>query len=449
MRWLLVVSSLNLLAGCSGEAGLLDSPPPSPPSGEPARGTPGTVGSRVRLHLVYVHGVSGNDGSRAHAERDLRDLDQYVEAGIAKRVTRFEQARSGVRLHVTSSRVNLYTDAAGQLLVPGLDEVTDGTGFTTASRWRAQLAEKLRQTVPPDVDNVVLIGHSTGGRVAMEVAANTSGKDQPGLGNWGWEDRIAGVVSVNGMIDDLQNPEYNFLGPLDYFTGCRVAQGAGWCEYSAYISGVKSADVVATQKRALMLVSAGDCSPSPWTGENDKALPIRAQASPLAYGLSITPVAGETYGPAHGVRYGSFCHSDITDGRSLAHADAVEAVGERILTWLFDAAPRLVSSQGFVTAALKRDVWSPELELAGACPPGERDLGLPDALGTCRHPGLVDGNDHPMNALNLLDVRGDGLCGGSAHWLHHHDGAHPGALWMKSYSVPSGGGLLSTLRAPP
>src|SRR5262249_17926551 len=152
--------------------------------------------------------------------------------------------------------------------------------------------------------NLILIGHSTGARVSMEVAANVGDAGAPNGFDWGLQDRIAAVVTVHGMIDALQSAEYQLSAPIDYRTGCTLAQEAGWCDYSAFISARDASDWVASNKRALMMISWADCSPSAWAGQNDKSLPLRAQGASGAYGIQLTVMPDTTFAPAHGFLYG-------------------------------------------------------------------------------------------------------------------------------------------------
>jgi hypothetical protein len=149
---------------------------------------------------------------------------------------------------------------------------------------------------------------------------------------------------MNGMLHDLQSNDFNFIGPLDFITGCKVNQETGWCEYAGRISGVPAADAVTTSKRSLVLISAGDssgaCSPTVWTGENDKVLPLLAQGCPSAPGAHVTPSKdGDVVAP--GTFYGSFCHSDTTNRGSPRHIGAIAAAGDQMIAWLAGVAADL------------------------------------------------------------------------------------------------------------
>lgn len=321
-----ILAPLIALAGCSFGGVVVD--------GEPAGADPGggdqqpdaapTGPRQIELNLLFVHGVSSGD-SRAWADGALGAVEAHVTAALAPRIADFEAANPGTLVELKSRRVNLYTDLAGTVLSPSIDAPTDGTGAPVAARWRDQLVAKLGQAYPAGERNIILIGHSTGGRVSVEVAANVGGDNLPGSADRGVDDRIAGVITLNGMIQNLENDQFDFVGPTGFITGCQLGQEAGWCDYAGLISAAPAMDSLAAAGRALVLISAGSCSPSLWAGDNDKALPLAAEHSPA------TP----------GTFYGEFCHSDTTDGGSPQHALAVSAAGNHMVDWLADRLPTL------------------------------------------------------------------------------------------------------------
>ncbi len=274
------------------------------------------------LNLLFVHGVD-TGAARATAQDSLADLEAYVPARLA----------THPELAVQSRRVNLYTDLAGNVLSPSIDAPSDGTGIPSALAWRGQLVAKLRQAYTDGEQRIVLIGHSTGGRAAMEVAANVGADGQPGSYDWGVADRIAGVITLDAILHDLESNDFNFIGPLDFISGCKLDDEAGWCEYAGLVSGTPSADAVTRDKHSLVLIAAGDCSPSVWTGESDQLVPLLAQGCPAAPGTHVTPSkSGDVVAP--GFFYGPFCHSDTTNKSSPRHASAIAAAGDAMATWL-------------------------------------------------------------------------------------------------------------------
>jgi hypothetical protein len=323
----------------------------------------------------------------------------------------------------------------------------------------------VNRLFPAPMKNVVLVGHSAGGRAALDVAANL-GPGGVGSQDWGVRDRIAGVVSVQGVIDEIGSSTYDVVGIASFETSCKngdaiigfgdsCAPGNGFCEWVARVDSSPASDWVATNKRALMLTSWGSCSPSAFAGRTDGTLPYDAQASPSAVGFDMTPAPGETWRPAHGQRYGAFCHSAITNPSNGSHAAARDAARDRILDWVLVAAPRVAAMGTNSTSSLSFNQSTGTFAMGASCPAGDVDDTVTagtkgpgiDVVGVCRHPGFFDGDDHAI-AMPEFTVTNGSTCNGTYRWTQAHDSANPHAasFWWKTRSVRSGGpDLLGTL----
>jgi pimeloyl-ACP methyl ester carboxylesterase len=436
----------------------------------------------ITLNLLYVHGVKNCQTERQNAAGSLVDLDGAIGADLPGRISAWQTAHPGDTIVVNRHFANLYTatpspshpsDSKGPLYMddwevgdPGCTTSNQGDACTTAYEWRYRLAQEINKYYPAPATNVILIGHSTGGRVAMEVAANY-GTGGVNTHDWGVQSRIAGVATVHGMIDSLGTSKYNVVGTASFETTCKdgdaitgfgnsCAQGNGWCEYAARISGFPAADWVAQNRRALMLTSWASCSPSLFTGQTDGPLPYDAQGSQWAVGLDMTPAPGKTYRRADGTKYASVCHSAITNGGDPNHSTAVTNAKTRILDWLFVAAPRVAAQGSNTTATLAYNQTSANFTMGSACPSGEVDdtvtsgnkaKGI-DIAGVCHHPGYFDGDDHAV-ALSEFTVASNGsTCNGSYNWKQAHDSnnSHNATTYWKTRSLRSAGpDLISTL----
>ncbi|HYC53431.1 MAG TPA: hypothetical protein VEL28_00615 [Candidatus Binatia bacterium] len=425
----------------------------------------------VELNLLYVHGVNNCASSRQNAHNNLDELQAAVDASLAARIAAFQAAHPGVAVVTDSAHANLYTaEASGfhpsdsvdplnmddwEVGDPGCTTSRQGEPCTSAFEWRYRLAREIERLFPEPARNIVLVGHSTGARVAMEVASNT-GPDGVGTYDWGVQDRIAGVVTVHGMIDAIGTSKYNVAGVTSFETACKdgdalvgfgdsCAPGNGWCEYASDVNGSDAADWVAQSRRALMLTAWGSCSPSAWTGRSDGSLPYDAQASPMAVGLDMTPAAGETWRVAHGQHFGSFCHSAITHASNSQHVAARDAARQRILDWLFVAAPRVAATGTNTTSgSIAHNQFSATFTMGSTCPAGSVDdnvtsgtegLGL-DVVGVCRHPGFFDGDDHAVAAAEISTTNGS-TCNGTYRWqqAHDSDNNHAASFWWKTRSL--------------
>jgi hypothetical protein len=431
---------------------------------------------------LYVHGVKNCYSERSTAQNSLSDLAAAVNGDLPARIASYESAHPNMHVVVNTAFANLYTatpsgihpsDSSDPLNMddwevgdPGCTTTQQGDPCTTAYEWRFRLAQEINRLFPAPHSNIILVGHSAGGRVSMEVAADVGPSGAVNTYDWGVQGRIAGVMTVHGMVDSLGTSKYNFVGTTSFETGCKdgdlIAElggsctpGNGWCEYAGRVSGFDAADWVAKNKRALMLTSWASCSPSAWTGWSDGSLPYDAQGSPWAVGIDMTAAPGQTYRPAHGQKYGSFCHSDITNSGSSNHSAAVNAAESRLLDWLFVAAPRVANTGSDSTSAVAFGQSSATFTMGSSCPSGEIDDTVTsgtkgpgiDVVGVCHHPGFFDGDDHPIDVSEFTVTNGS-TCNGTYKWTQTHDSnnSHAADFWWKTRSERSGGpDLISTL----
>jgi hypothetical protein len=427
----------------------------------------------IELNLLYIHGVKNSASSRPNAQHSLDDLRSAVDVDVVNRIAAYQAAHPDVTVNFASAAANLYTASASpyhpsdsldptlmddwEVGDPGCTTTRQGDPCTTAFEWRYRLVQEINRRYPGK-KNIVLIGHSTGARTAFEVASNT-GPNGVGTYDWGVRDRIAAVVSINGMIDALQPNKYNVVGAASFVTTCKngdvltffgdfSAPGNGWCEYAGNVTGVSAADWVGQFKRSLVLISWGSCSPSLWTGNNDGSLPFAAEGSPFSSGVSLTPASGQTYMPAYGQTYGgSFCHSTITSGGDSNHAAAVAGAKAKILDLLFTSAPR-VDTQGSNSTAtsIAYNASSEVFSTGTSCPVGERSTGL-QVTGICKHPGFFDGDDHIITASEFTVTNSNSSCAATYQWKQAHDSnnKHAGIFYWQNRSVLAEGGLLTIL----
>lgn len=428
----------------------------------------------IQLTLLYIHGVKNDAGSRSGAQHSLDDLKAAVTSDLPSLIATYQANHPGTTITVASASANLYTatpsgihpsDSTDPTLMddwevgdPGCTTSRQGDPCTTAYEWRFRLVQEIQRLFPPTAKNIILIGHSTGARVAFEVTSNT-GPGGVGTFNWGVQDRIAAVVSINGMVDGLQTNKYNVVGASDFVSTCKNtdlilsvfgagAPGNGWCEYAGNVSGVAAADFVGQHKRSRVLISTASCSPSLWTGNSDGSLPLAAEGSPFSVGLNMTPAAGQTFTVAYGKNYGAFCHSTITSGSDANHAAAVASAKSNIEDLIFTSASR-VDQQGTIStsSSVPFQGSTPTFAVGGACPTG--DAGITphvQVVGVCKHPGLFDGDDHAI-AGGEFTVTSGTTCNGAFKWsqLHDSNNNHNATFFWQTRSKPTEGGLLTIL----
>jgi hypothetical protein len=470
LRHGMMLAGMVAAVGC----GSLEPEPREPAEGLEATEAAVTQQGTVQLNILYVHGVKGCQDHRLNAANSLNELDDALAAALPQRIADYEARHPGVAVVVRRAHANLYTapasgyhpsDSTNPLNMddwevgdPGCTTTKQGEPCTTAYEWRYRLAREIERKFPVGAKNILLVGHSTGARVAYEVAANV-GPNGVNTQNWGVQGRIAGVVSIQGMVDSLGTSKYNVVGAASFVTTCKngdpivgfgdsCALGNGWCEYAGNVGGFPAADWVARNKAALMLTSWASCSPSLWTGYSDGPLPFDAQGSAQALGTSMTPAPGKTWRPSHGIKYGSFCHSAIVDPGISGHAQAVAAARDRILSWVFSSAPAVASSGSITTStSIAYNTSTPTYSIGTSCPVGKVDEGL-QVVGVCKHPGYFDGDDHVIAASELTLTNG-AQCTGTFKWTQRHDSSnkHAATFWWKTHALPAETSLLATLPA--
>ncbi|MFN2426235.1 MAG: hypothetical protein ABR587_07290 [Candidatus Binatia bacterium] len=430
----------------------------------------------IEVNLLYVHGVKNCNPQRENAHGSLVSLDSAIGGQLASRISAWQSAHPGDTVVVNRAHANLYTatpspyhpsDSTNPILMddwevgdPGCSTTRQGDPCTTAYEWRYRLAKEINRLYPSPKKNIVLIGHSTGGRTALEVAANVGPTGAVNTHDWGVQSRIAGVVTLHGMVDSLGTSKYDVAGPLSFETTCKngdaaagwgdsCSQGNGWCEYAGRVSGFAAGDWVAKSKRSMNLISWASCSPSLFAGRTDGPLPYDAQGSPWAVGLDMTPNTAGAYRAAHGTKYGSFCHSDITSTGSTNHAAARDSARNRILDFLFTAAPRVASTGTNTTATLAYNATSSTYTMGAACSTGEKDDNLTagnkatgiDIAGNCKHGGYFDGDDHAVALGEITVVTNGTTCNGSYKWKQAHDSSngHSSTFTWKTRSLRTAG----------
>jgi hypothetical protein len=162
----------------------------------------------------------------------------------------------------------------------------------------------------------------------------------------------------------------------------------------------------------------------------------------------MTPASGQTYTVAYGSTYGgSFCHSSITSAGDSKHAAAVAGAKARIFEFLFTSASR-VATQGSKTtsSSVPFNGSSPTYSVGASCPAGEKTSGL-QVVGTCKHPGFFDGDDHII-ASSEFTIANGAACSSTYKWTQAHDSNnnHNAGFFWQERSVLTEGGLVTVLQ---
>jgi len=222
------------------------------------------------LNFVFLHGAGGNAcAMQLLADSVVEQLPEYILG--------YEQANPGIRIHV---------DTLNRCYPNDVDIDT----------WAHNIASSINNYLPGKGD-IILIGHSMGGKSAIHAVARN-------IGNLA--DRVALVVTINSPIKNMD--KYVVTGGGSVINYCRarwLRSDEGVCTSVAYYDSSEDGRWVSDNKHWLAFISGEDAPLShqfnfggvdPYPRDmDDGAIPLSAQYS----------------GDADTVYYGEYGHSDF------------------------------------------------------------------------------------------------------------------------------------------
>lgn len=241
------------------------------------------------LNFVLLHGAIGTACS-------MQPLADSLKEQLPKYASAYEQANPGTKV-----RLNM-------LLRCYPNDVDIET-------WAQNIADSINKYFP-DRDNLILVGHSMGGKAALYAVAQNV-------------DNLASkttmVVTIDSPIKSMQN--YYFTGSvsvLDYYRTLGLISGMGVSSSAVYYDSSADGRVVASTKHWLAFI-AGESAPlSPQfdvagvdplpRDMDDSIIPISAQ---YAYGADV-------------FYYGEHSHTDLANKSEVA-----SLLAEQILHYIF------------------------------------------------------------------------------------------------------------------
>jgi pimeloyl-ACP methyl ester carboxylesterase len=252
----------------------------------PAQAAPVMV---KELNFVFLHGAGGNACS-------MQRLADAINERLPAYITEYEQANPG-----TEVRANV-------LLRCYPNDVDIET-------WADNIAESIDNYLP-DKQNLVLIGHSMGGKAALYAVANDVG---------GLADKTAMVVTINSPIRSLQ--QYYFTGGaslLDYYRTLGMISDQGVSNSIIYYDSAEDGRWVAAARHWLAFI-AGESAPfSPQFNVGG------VDTMPRNMDDNIIPISAQYTDRADVVYYGEHSHNDF------ANLDEVSgSIAEQVLRYIF------------------------------------------------------------------------------------------------------------------
>jgi pimeloyl-ACP methyl ester carboxylesterase len=257
--------------------------------GSPVSSAPEEAPQVKELNFVFLHGAGGNSCS-------LQLLEDTIKEQLPEHIFIYEQAHPETKIEV-NTLLRCYPN--------NVDIDT----------WASNIASSINKHLA-NKKNLILIGHSMGGKAALYAVAHNVGN---------LAEKTALVVTINSPIKKLQN--YYFAGgtsAVDYYRTFGVFSDSGASESVVYYDSSQDGRVVAMTKHWLALISA-------------ESAPLSEQfnvggvdALPRDMDDNIIPLSAQYSFGADVVYYGEHSHNDFTKDGEVA-----VFISEQILHYIF------------------------------------------------------------------------------------------------------------------
>jgi pimeloyl-ACP methyl ester carboxylesterase len=258
----------------------------------PAQSAPEEPALVKELNFVFIHGAGGNICSmQLLADTILEQIPPYI--------LDYEQANPDIEVWVDTLRRCYDNDVDVQT-------------------WANNIASSIEQYFP-DKENLVLIGHSAGGKAALYAVAHNIG----GLAN-----KVALVVTINTPVKKLAG--YYITGGgsvVDYCRARWLLSDRGVCNSLANYDSSQDGSWVGSNRHWLAFISAESAPYS--TRFNIGGI----DAWPRDMDDSAIPISAQYGNGADVIYYGEHAHSDFNESDEVA-----KFMAEQILRYIFGGA---------------------------------------------------------------------------------------------------------------
>jgi len=255
----------------------------------PVQSVPDTPVQIKELNFVFLHGTGGNPCA-------LQLLSDSVAEQLRAYVLRYEQANPD-----TAIRVNTL-----ERCYPG---------YVDIDTWANNIADSINKHFHGK-KNLILIGHSMGGKTALYAVAHNIG----GLAN-----KVALVVTINSPIKSLSRYYVPGGGPMfDYCRTGLLGFNRGICKSIAYYDSSQDGSWVGDNKHWLAFISS---ERAPLSEQFNRA---GVDTWPRDMDDGVIPISAQYSGGADAVHYGEYGHSDFT-----VLDDVAEFMADQILRYIF------------------------------------------------------------------------------------------------------------------
>ena len=241
------------------------------------------------LNFVLLHGAGGNTCS-------FQLLEDFLTEQLPKYILSYEEAHPDTKVQVNILK-RCYP------------------GYVDVRTWAINIADSIARYFP-DKENLILVGHSMGGKSALYAVARDIG---------GLADRVATVVTINSPIKSLNR--YYVTGGGSAAQYCRarwLLSDEGICQSVATYDSSQDGSRVAGNQHWLAFVSGES---APLSEQFDIG---GIDGFPRNIDDSIVPLSAQYADGADVIYYGEYGHSDFT-----VRDEVAEFIADRILRYLF------------------------------------------------------------------------------------------------------------------
>lgn len=250
---------------------------------------PGESAQIKELNFVFLHGAGGNTCT-------FQLLEDSIRKRLPAYATLYERNNPNTKIEINTLK-RCYP------------------GYVDIETWASNIVKSINQHFP-DKKNLILIGHSMGGKSALYTVAQNIGD---------LADRVAMVVTINSPVKSLN--KYHIAGGGPVFNYCRAVwyeSDQGICNSVTHYDSSEDGERVGTEKHWLAFISA-------------EATPLSEQfnvggvdAWPRNMDDSIIPLSAQYAEGADVIYYGEYGHSEFSTLDTVAGFMA-----EQILRYVF------------------------------------------------------------------------------------------------------------------
>jgi len=258
----------------------------------PAQSAPDKPTQVKEFNFVFLHGAGGHTGA-------LQLLGDLIIEQLPAYIFGYEQANPGTKVSVDTLQRYYPNDV-------------------DIDTWAKNIADSIEKHFP-NKKNLILIGHSMGGKSALYAVAKNIG---------GLADKVVLVVTINSPIKRLQ--DYYFAGggsAADYIKARWLMPDQGVYDSVTYYDSSQDGRWVGSNKHWLAFISA-------------EAAPLSEQynfagVDPLPRDMDdgIIPISAQYADRADVVYYGEYGHSDFSQMDEVA-----QFMAGQILRYIFGGA---------------------------------------------------------------------------------------------------------------